>query len=131
MRTIATIVAGAALALTAATAVSAETRLERGEAKLAEMIEGRTAGEPVSCITTFRSNGLRVIENVGLVYEAGDTVYVSRPINPDSLGAFDVPVIERRGGQLCSSDQIRTVDRSGGFVTGVVFLTDFVPYRKG
>ena len=130
MKKIATAFAGVALALTATTAASAETRVERGEARLAKMLEGRVAGEPVNCISTFRSNDLQVIEKVGVVYDAGDTVYVSRPSNPEALGAFDVPVFRRMGSQLCSTDQVRTIDRTGGFVTGVVFLGEFVPYTK-
>jgi hypothetical protein len=39
-------------------------------------------------------------------------------------------VIERFGSQLCTTDIIRTVDRSGGYITGAVFLGDFVPYTK-
>lgn len=129
MKTFAMILAGAALAVTGAS-VSAETLAEKGEKRLAEMLEGRTAGTPVSCISTPRSNRLDVIENVGVVYDAGDTIYVSRPADPKSLGRSDVLVIERFGSQLCKQDVIRTIDRYAGFVTGVVMLSDFVPYKK-
>jgi hypothetical protein len=131
MKTFATLLAGVALALTGATAVSAESLREKGEARLARMLEGRTPGEPVSCITAIRSNDLRVIEEVGVVYDSGDTIYVARPSDPRQLGRNDVPVFNRFGGQLCKSDVIRTVDRFEGFTSGVVFLGDFVPYRKG
>ena len=110
--------------------LAAETRAERGEARLAEMIEGRTAGEPRSCITAFDSNRVRVIEHVGIVYEGGDTVWVARATNPRDLDSFDVPIFERQGSQLCRTDIIRTVDRSTGMQTGSVFLTDFVPYTE-
>ena len=129
MKTFAMILAGAALALTGASA-SAETLAEKGEKRLAEMLEGRTAGTPVSCISTPRSNRLDVIENVGIVYDAGDTIYVSRPSDPKSLGRSDVLVIERFGSQLCKQDVIRTIDRYQGFLTGVIMLSDFVPYKK-
>jgi hypothetical protein len=129
MKILTTLLAGAALALTG-TAASAETLAEKGEAKLARMIEGRTAGQPVSCITTPRSNKLQVIEHVGVVYDAGDTVYVSRPSDPKQLGRSDVVIIDRLGSQLCKTDVNRTIDRSHGHVTGVVFLSDFVPYSK-
>ena len=131
MKRFTTLLAGAALALTGATAASAETFAERGEAKLARMLEGRVAGEPVSCISAPRSNNLKVIEHVGVVYESGDTVYVARPSDPRQLGRSDVPIFERLGSQLCNTDVMRTVDRYNGHVSGVVFLSDFVPYRKG
>jgi hypothetical protein len=129
MKTIASVFAGAALLLSGA-AASAGTLAEKGEAELARLLEGRTAGEPVSCISATNSNRIRVIEHVGIVYDAGKTVYVSRATHPKSLGTWDVPVINRFGSQLCKTDIVRTIDRSGGFVSGIVFLTDFVPYTK-
>ena len=64
------------------------------------------------------------------MYDSGDLVYVARPSNPEALGHDDVVVINRFGGQLCHNDIIRTIDRQGGYHTGVVFLDKFVPYRK-
>jgi len=129
MKKLAMILAGAALAMPG-TAASAETPAERGEAKLARMLEGRVAGEPVNCINAMRSNRIQVIEYVGIVYDAGNTIYVARPVDSRMLDRWDVPVIERFGSQLCSNDVIRTVDRSSGHITGAVFLTEFVPYAR-
>ena len=130
MKTLATILAGAALAMAGATAAAARSA-EENEARLARMLEGRTAGEPVSCITALNSSRIEVIEDVALVYDAGDTIYVARPSDPRSLGRNDVIVINRFGGQLCHNDVIRTVDRYQGFTTGAVFLDKFVPYKRG
>ena len=130
MKTFASVLAGAALLLSGATAASAKTLAEKGEAQLARLLEGRTAGEPVSCINAMDSNRIRVIEHVGIVYEQGRTIYVARATHPRSLGPWDVPVINRFGSQLCKTDIVRTIDRSGGFVNGMVFLNDFVPYTK-
>lgn len=130
MKAFATILAGAALAVCGVSEASAATLAERGEARLATMLEGRTAGEPVNCISALNSNRIKVIEHVGVVYDAGNTIYVARSTDPKALGAWDVPIFERFGSQLCTTDIIRTVDRSSGFPTGVVFLNDFVPYTK-
>ena len=130
MKTLVMILAGAAIALTGTTAALAKTQ-EQNEAKLARMLEGRTAGEPVSCISALNSNRMEVIEHVGIVYDSGSTIYVARPTDPRQLGRNDVVVINRFGGQLCTTDVIRTVDRYQGFTTGAVFLDHFVPYRKG
>ncbi len=129
MKTIATILAATALALTGA-AASAQTLAEKGEARLAKILEGRVAGEPVSCIPAPRSNRLEVIEHVGVVYDAGKTIYVARPQDPKVLGRHDALIVERIGSQLCKQDVTRTFDRNLGFTTGVVFLSDFVPYTK-
>ena len=129
MKILATILAGTAILAAGATAASARTA-EENEARLARMLEGRTAGEPVSCISALNSNRIEVIEDVAIVYDAGDTIYVGRPSNPNQLGRDDVVVIERFGGQLCNTDVIRTIDRYQGFTTGAVFLDKFVPYSK-
>ena len=123
-------ITAAALALATAAPASAETRQERAEARLAEMLEGRVAGEGRNCITAMRSERVRVIEGVGLVYDAGDTVYVARVRDPRMLDWTDVPIIERTGSQLCTTDIIRTVDRSTGHYSGAVFLEDFVPWTR-
>jgi hypothetical protein len=60
---------------------------EENEAKLARMLEGRTAGEPVSCISALAATRIEVIEHVGIVYDAGSTIYVARPTNPNRSAA--------------------------------------------
>lgn len=129
MKRLALILAGGALALTGTTAL-AETRAEKNEASLAKMLEGRTAGEPVKCISALSSNRIRVIDHVGIVYDAGHTIYVARTTNPNQLDHWEIPVIERFGSQLCTTDIMRTVDRSSGHITGALFLEDFVPYTR-
>ena len=129
MKTLATILAVTALALAGTTAAVARSA-EQNEAKLARMLEGRTAGEPASCISALNSNRIEVIEHVGIVYDAGETIYVARPSDPRQLGRNDIVVIDRHSSQLCDTDVIRTVDSTQGFTTGAVFLDKFVPYTK-
>jgi hypothetical protein len=129
MNTSRLIIVAAMLALAGAAARSAD-KTEKNEARLAQMLEGRTAGEPVSCIPLMKSNRLEVIEGVAMVYDLGDTLYVARPTDPKMLRRDDIIVIDRFGSQLCHTDVVRTVDRSGGYFTGVVFLDKFVPYKK-
>ena len=132
MKAFATILCGAALALGATAALaSGSGRNESGETRLAHMLEGRTAGAPVSCITTTRSNKMEVIDGVAVVYDAGKTIYVARPTDPHMLGRNDALVLSRFSpSRLCVQESMRTVDRYDGFGTGVVFLEDFVPYTK-
>jgi hypothetical protein len=129
MKTSRWFIAAAVLALAGATAHSAD-RVEKNEARLAKMLEGRTAGEPVACIPMPNGARLEVIDGVAMVYKSADILYVARPTDPKMLGRDDVLVIERFGGQLCHTDVVRTIDRQGGYFTGVVFLGKFVPYRK-
>ncbi len=130
MKQIVAIAAAASALALGALPAQAETIRERSEARIAEMLDGRTAGEPQSCITAFRSNDLEVIPYVGIVYDAGDTIYVARATRPNMLRSSDVPIIERRGSQLCRTDVIRTIDRHSHFTTGALFLEHFVPYTR-
>lgn len=108
------------------------TEITKGEAKLAKMLEGREAGEPQDCINTFSTGNLQVIDGTALVYEQGKTLWVNRTRNPDSLDDSDYLVIKKFGSahQLCRLDNVTTRDRGSHFFSGVVMLSDFVPYRK-
>lgn len=131
MRKIIAALAISALALGGGAASAKQTLAEKGEAKLAKLIEGRTAGEPVNCIFTARSNDMQVIDHTAVVYGSGKTIYVARPTNPRSLGSWDVLVVQRTNGtQLCTNDILYTVDQGSGFRTGAVFLESFIPYTR-
>ncbi len=102
-----------------------------GEAKLAKMLEGRVAGEPERCIRTFGSKSLTQIDDTALVYKDGDTVWVNYTRSPESIDDGDYLVIKKFDAtSLCRTDQITTYSRTGNFFSGVIFLDDFVPYRK-
>ena len=130
MKNLPAILAGATMAL-AATAATASPTSDQGEARLARMLEGRTAGQSVSCIDTMNPNKMQVIDEVALVYDAGKTIYVARPVDPRQLRRNDAIVMDRFSAtRLCVQEAMRTVDRYDGYPTGAVFLKDFVPYTK-
>lgn len=128
MRKIIAALALSALALSAGGAATARDK-KSGEQQLAEMLRGRVAGTPVRCIDTWSNNNMSILDGTGIVYRDGRTVYVNRTQNPETLDNDDILVIRHEtGNELCKLDHVTTVDRNGGFMTGVVFLTDFVPY---
>ena len=101
------------------------------EAELARAIAGREPGRPVSFISLHRVNSTRVITDTALIYEAGSTIYVNRPrAGADSLNRWDAVVTRLPTTQLCSIDTVTMVDMQSGFMTGVVFLGEFVPYTR-
>ena len=128
MRKLIAALAVSALMLSAGGSVAAKER-KTGEAKLAEILKGRVAGKPVSCINTWRNANLSIVDNTAIVYRDGRTIYVNRTRNPKTLDWNDILVIKRVGStQLCKLDQVSTIERGSGSFSGVVFLTDFVPY---
>ena len=101
------------------------------EAELAEILKGRVAGEPVDCIDLHRVTSSRIVDGTAIVYDAGRTLYVNRPRSgAESLDDWDILVTRTHGNRLCSIDTVELRDRSSQFFSGVVFLDEFVPYRK-
>jgi hypothetical protein len=101
-----------------------------GEQKLAKMLEGREAGKPVNCLPLGRASESRIIDKTAVVYRFGNTLYVNRPTNPESLDSDDILVTRLTTGQLCRLDTVQLRDRTSFFYSGFVGLQDFVPYRK-
>lgn len=128
MKKIIGLAAAAAALAVSATAAQAQSRVERAEAEVQEMLEGRVAGEPESCINTFRSTKLEVMPYVGLVYDDGETIWIARATRPNQLRNGDIPIMHRMGSRLCKTDVMRTIDRFSHATRGVLFLEDWVPY---
>lgn len=101
-----------------------------GEEKLAKILEGRVAGEPVNCISLLNARDTRVIDKTAIVYDAGRVIYVNRPRHPAALDSDDIMVTRPTGSQLCRLDVVQMRDRTSFFYSGFVGLEDFVPYRK-
>lgn len=105
--------------------------MTEGEERLAEMLEGRVAGEPQRCIRTLPNQRLTVIDKTAYVYGRGRTIYVQRTQNPEDIDRDDALVSRRfNGSQLCRLDVMTTIDPNFGFFTGAVFFEDFIPYTR-
>ncbi|QDH33776.1 hypothetical protein [Porphyrobacter sp. YT40] len=103
----------------------------KGEARLAKLLEGRVAGEPVNCIRTLPNQRMQTIDGTAYVYGSGNTIYVQRTRDPSAIDDNDALVTNRfNATQLCRLDITTTVDRVLGFFTGTVFFEDFVPYTR-
>jgi len=129
MRKIALVLA-AGTALLATPAAMAGERLS-GEAKLAKILEGRVAGEPVDCIYMPRVRDSRIIDKTAIVYDGGSTIWVNRPpVGADRLDSDDVMVIQPTGSQLCSVDTVQLRESTQLFWNGFVGRGEFVPYTR-
>jgi hypothetical protein len=101
------------------------------DAQLAKLLDGRTAGKPVDCISLSSANNSQVINGKAIVYKIGGTYFVNS-LRGDARGLDDddVLVTNTVTNRLCSTDSVRLVDRFTGFQTGFVLLGEFVPYKK-
>lgn len=127
-KTVLSAVALAAFAMIGGAPVHAD-EMTKGEAKLAKLIEGRVAGEPKSCIRDYPVRSFQVIDKTAIVYKIGRTVWVNYTRDPESLDDRDALVFRKFGSSVCKSDIVTTIDPVGGFYTGNVFLSDFIPYN--
>ena len=102
------------------------------EAELERALAGRVAGEPVSCIDMHRVTSSQVITDTAIRYRVGSTIYVNRPdAGADTLNRNDTMVNRLTGStRLCNVDTVTMIDAVSGTFMGVVFLGDFVPYRR-
>lgn len=122
--------ATAAAGLTVSPAMAAKKVRLTGEAKLAQILEGREPGKPVNCLPLGRATQTRIIDKTAIVYDYGRTIYVNRPSNASALDDDDILVTRQTSGQLCRLDTVTLHDRTSQFYSGFVGLQDFVPYRK-
>ena len=138
IRTIAATGALAAMALFAAQPAIADdhaddqaVEMTKGEKELAELLEGRVAGEPQTCIRQLPSDHVKAIDKTAYVYGRGNTIYVQRTSNPERIDDRDVLVSRRFSStQLCRTDVTNTVDPLNGMFTGSIFFEDFIPYTR-
>jgi hypothetical protein len=110
----------------------AQAKAPDREAELDRALRGRVAGEPVNCIDLHRVRGSRIINDTAIVYDAGSVIYVNRPRNgADQLDRRDTMVNRLHGTtRLCSIDTVTMIEPVSGTFRGVVFLGEFVPYRR-
>lgn len=111
-------------------AAEARTRLAP-EAQLERALQGRVAGEPVSCIDLHRVTSSQIIDNTAILYRVGSTIYVNRPDNgADALDDQDTMVTRSFSTRLCDVDTVTMIEPVSRTFRGVVFLGEFVPYRR-
>jgi hypothetical protein len=127
MRKISTLLGLGLAAFAAAAPAAAPDR----EEQLERALRGRVAGEPVACIDMNRVRGSTVIPGTAVIYDAGSVLYVNRPDSgADSLDRWDVLVTRMYTSQLCNTDTVDLIDQGSRAWSGILFLGDFVPYRR-
>lgn len=122
--------AALASAIPASAADKRSQRAARGEAELARLIDGRTAGKPVECLGSSERRDLRIIDGTAFVFRDGDTLYVNRPAGANMLDWGQVPVFRLWGDQLCSKDMVELRDSGSRMPGAVLTMGEFVPYRR-
>lgn len=125
---IGTAVAGCAMAPQPAAAPSAQA-----QSRLAQLLGGKVAGAPQSCLPSWRSQDMVVIDDSTIIFrESGSRVWLQKPQNPcDRLGTSTTALVTRTPtNQLCRGDIAQVIDPTINVATGSCVMGDFVPYTK-
>ncbi len=104
---------------------------ERQAARLEAALEGKVAGEPVSCVSRYPGASLTVVSESVLLYRvSGRLIYRNDLIGScTGLGRGDTLIIKPTGSQYCRGDIARSADLVTGSITGGCALGSFTPYR--
>jgi len=132
MRSIPLLLLGASL-VSCTTAPPAPTRTAEKENRLQQLIAGKVAGTPQSCIPTIstRSGDMVVIDDQTLAFKAaGGRVYVNRlGTGCDNIGMGNSLVTKQSAASsLCRGDIAQLQNLSSGANVGSCTIGDFVPY---
>lgn len=95
------------------------------------MVAGKTAGKSESCLPTYRSNDMTVIDEQTLAFRDGRTTWVNNLRGSCSqLGRSGYAILSRNfGTQLCRGDIATVIDTTSGMTVGSCSYGEFTPYR--
>ena len=103
------------------------------EADFQQVIAGRTAGPPQSCVNMTLLRGNKSYGEGVIVFEGttNSVVYVNRPPNGCPELTWSRALRTRTTtSQLCRNDIVTVFDPTSGMQYGGCGLGDFVPYRR-
>lgn len=114
--------------------VGPEVRTPQAEAHLQTALNGKIAGQPVSCLPDYRSNDMTVIDDSTVLFRAGRTTYRNdfQGGSCSRLGSGNYALLTRRTGGigLCRGDIAEVKDLTNGITVGSCVIGDFIPYTK-
>lgn len=109
----------------------ARTPLE--QAHLETLVAGKVAGPALSCLPTYRSNDMIVVDENTIAFRQGPgRVYINHMrggcLNIDH--GRNTLVTRTTGSSLCSGDIAEVVDLTAGVPVGSCVFGEFVPFTR-
>jgi hypothetical protein len=96
-------------------------------------IAGRTPGRAISCMPTFNTNDMVVLNDSTVGFKSGGTVYTAHMQGGcNNLGTPGYALVTREptGNRLCSGEIATVVDVHNHFTVGSCSFGDFTPYTR-
>ena len=103
------------------------------QSRLAQLLGGKVAGTPRSCLPNWRTHDMVAIDDTTLIFrESPGRVWVQKPKNPCNLLSMGPYALVTRNtiGQLCNGDIGQIVDTMSGTNVGSCVMGDFTPYVR-
>lgn len=107
---------------------------QKAQARLAQLIDGKVAGKPQSCLPTYSSNDMVTIDDYTIAFRDGaNRVWINKPAGGcNLLSAGPYALVTRSFGSsgMCQGDIAQVVDTLSGSVVGSCVIGEFVPYTR-
>jgi len=133
MRVISLLLAGGFLA-SCTTAPQPTARAADKQAELAQLLAGKVAQRPISCLPHYQASDMRVIDEDTIAFRDGAArTFVARMNGGCSnLGSGGTALVTHQFGtaDLCRGDIARVVDTLNGVTVGSCSFGDFTPYVR-
>ena len=127
------VISGALVACTTTAAQQQPMRSAQSQQQYDQLLAGKVAGAPLSCLPGFRSQDMVVIDERTVAFRDGSSrVYVNHMQGGCSNLGGPYALVTRTfgGGQLCRGDIGQVVDLTNHFTVGSCVFGDFIPYAK-
>jgi hypothetical protein len=133
MRVISVLMAGAVLA-SCTTGPPAPTRTAQSQVEYQQLLNGKVAQAPISCLPHYQSGDMRVIDDNTIAFRNGSNrVFVAHMQGGcTNLSQGHNALVTKQFGnaELCRGDIAQVVDTLSGFTVGSCVFGDFVPYVR-
>lgn len=133
MRVISLLLSGAVLA-SCTTAPQPTARAADKQKELAQLLAGKVAQRPISCLPHYQSSDMRVIDEDTIAFRDGSRRTFVAHMNGgcSNLGSGGSALVTHQFGSadLCRGDIARVVDTLNGFTIGSCSFGEFTPYVR-
>ncbi len=134
MRGISLLIAGALLGSCTTAPQTMPVRSAKSEQQFQQLLAGKAAGAPVSCLPSYNANDMVVIDENTVAFKVGTgRVYVANMQGGCSnLGRGPYALVTRQFGSsgLCRGDIAQVMDTMNGITVGSCVFGDFTPYVR-
>jgi hypothetical protein len=133
MRRISLLLIGGALVACTTTAAQQPIRSVKAQKQYEELLAGKVAGPPISCLPTYHQDDMVVIDERTVAFRTGRSrVYVNHMQGGCTNLGGPYALVTRSFGsaQLCRGDIGQVVDLTNHFTVGSCVFGDFIPYTR-